>query len=130
MRRVSIQSLRRGWFGGVEGNLDLAFLENWNKKCFVFPSTQTDAYPSLPFIAIVIFVFHPPALCFASTPSSSISTAKIMAENLDAVTASMEAISVSPRTDDNQSEVRYERKMGNSELSYYLPSRANGVNDM
>lgn len=25
---------------------------------------------------------------------------------------------------------RYERKMGDSELSYYLPSRANGVNDM
>ncbi|KDQ63271.1 hypothetical protein JAAARDRAFT_119702 [Jaapia argillacea MUCL 33604] len=26
--------------------------------------------------------------------------------------------------------VSYERKMGDSELSYYLPSRANGVNDM
>lgn len=31
---------------------------------------------------------------------------------------------------DRQTEVRYERKMGNSEISYYLPSRANGVNDM
>ena len=31
---------------------------------------------------------------------------------------------------DVQPEVRYERKMGDSELSYYLPSRANGVNDM
>ena len=31
---------------------------------------------------------------------------------------------------DIQTEVRYERKMGDSEVSYYLPSRANGVNDM
>jgi len=31
---------------------------------------------------------------------------------------------------DGQPEVRYERKMGDCELSYYLPSRANGVNDM
>ena len=31
---------------------------------------------------------------------------------------------------DAQLEVRYERKMGDGELSYYLPSRANGVNDM
>lgn len=29
-----------------------------------------------------------------------------------------------------QTRVRYERKLGDSELSYYLPSRANGVNDM
>ena len=29
-----------------------------------------------------------------------------------------------------QPEARYERKMGDTELSYYLPSRANGVNDM
>ena len=27
-------------------------------------------------------------------------------------------------------EVRYERKMGDSELSYYLPSRADGVSDV
>jgi hypothetical protein len=27
-------------------------------------------------------------------------------------------------------DVHYQRKMGDSELSYYLPSRANGVNDM
>ena len=31
---------------------------------------------------------------------------------------------------DVQPGIRYERKMGDSELSYYLPSRANGVNDM
>ncbi|KAF9786669.1 hypothetical protein BJ322DRAFT_1004181 [Thelephora terrestris] len=49
-----------------------------------------------------------------------------MAENLAKAIAGFEAISLSSRTD----EVRYERKMGNSELSYYLPSRANGVNDM
>lgn len=36
---------------------------------------------------------------------------------------------MSSRSDD-QTGVRYERKMGDSELSYYLPSRANGVNDM
>ena len=35
-----------------------------------------------------------------------------------------------PSRSDDQNEVRYERKMGDSELSYYLPSRANGVNDM
>lgn len=29
-----------------------------------------------------------------------------------------------------QPEARYERKMGDTELSYYLPSRASGVNDM
>lgn len=35
-----------------------------------------------------------------------------------------------PPPTDAQPEVRYERKMGDSEVSYYLPSRANGVNDM
>ena len=35
-----------------------------------------------------------------------------------------------PPLDDDRPEVCYERKMGDSELSYYLPSRANGVNDM
>ena len=35
-----------------------------------------------------------------------------------------------PSPNDDQTEVRFERKMGDSELSYYLPSRANGVNDM
>jgi len=40
-------------------------------------------------------------------------------------------IKVSPPTPSNdQPEVRYERKMGDTELSYYLPSRDNGVNDM
>lgn len=28
------------------------------------------------------------------------------------------------------SRLRYERKMGNTELSYFLPSRQTGVNDM
>ena len=37
--------------------------------------------------------------------------------------------SLQPPSND-QPEVRYERKMGDTELSYYLPSRANGVNDM
>lgn len=38
-------------------------------------------------------------------------------------------VSLQPPSND-QPEVRYERKMGDTELSYYLPSRANGVNDM
>lgn len=37
---------------------------------------------------------------------------------------------VTPPPSDERTEVRYERKMGDSEVSYYLPSRANGVNDM
>ena len=36
---------------------------------------------------------------------------------------------VPPLTDDRP-EVRYERKMGDSELSFYLLSRANGDYDM
>lgn len=35
-----------------------------------------------------------------------------------------------PPPSNERTDVRYERKMGDSELSYYLPSRANGVNDM
>ena len=53
----------------------------------------------------------------------------VLVEKAPAVVASTPEITVSPPTDD-QLEVRYERKMGDTELSYYLPSRANGVNDM
>lgn len=31
---------------------------------------------------------------------------------------------------DGHTQGRYERKMGDSELAFYLPSRAEGVNDM
>lgn len=50
---------------------------------------------------------------------------KVVAEKAPAV---VEVSSQPPS--DGQPEVRYERKMGDCELSYYLPSRANGVNDM
>ena len=43
--------------------------------------------------------------------------------------APISVISPSP-TIDAQPEIRYERKMGDSELSYYLQSRATGVNDV
>jgi hypothetical protein len=33
-------------------------------------------------------------------------------------------------TKDGRSSVRFERQLGDSEISYYLPSRADGVNDM
>ena len=50
------------------------------------------------------------------------------AEKAPAVTApALDAPPVLPPID---AQLRYERKMGDSETSYYLPSRANGVNDM
>jgi len=55
------------------------------------------------------------------------STSNILAENAPAVAPTLET---SPPPPNDQPEVRYERKMGDTELSYYLPSRANGVNDM
>lgn len=36
----------------------------------------------------------------------------------------------SPGSDGESVDELYERKMGDSELSYFLPSRENGVNDM
>jgi hypothetical protein len=54
------------------------------------------------------------------------STSGILTEGAPVVA---EKVSLQPSASD-QPGVRYERKMGNSELSYYLPSRANGVNDM
>ena len=56
------------------------------------------------------------------------STSVALAEKTPVVEPSP-GVSAPPLAGD-QPEVRYERKMGDSELSYYLPSRANGVNDM
>ena len=56
-------------------------------------------------------------------------TSDVLAEKASGAVAPTPEITVSPPTDDRL-EVRYERKMGDTELSYYLPSRANGVNDM
>ena len=56
------------------------------------------------------------------------STSEAATEKAPAVTPTLE-VSLPPPSND-QPDVRYERKMGDSELSYYLPSRANGVNDM
>ena len=56
-------------------------------------------------------------------PSSDIPTEK-------APTVAPTLVVSLPPPMDVRPEVRYERKMGDSELSYYLPSRANGVNDM
>lgn len=49
---------------------------------------------------------------------------------MSSVRSTPEQPAVVAPTSDERVDVRYERKMGNSELSYYLPSRANGVNDM
>lgn len=56
-------------------------------------------------------------------------TSDVPAEKAPVIITPTPQIFASPPTDD-QREARYERKMGDSELSYYLPSRANGVNDM
>lgn len=56
------------------------------------------------------------------------STSETAPEEAPAVTPTPE-VSLPPPSND-QPDVRYERRMGDSELSYYLPSRANGVNDM
>jgi hypothetical protein len=49
------------------------------------------------------------------------------AEKAPAVAPALDTPPVLPPID---AQLRYERKMGDSETSYYLPSRANGVNDM
>jgi hypothetical protein len=56
------------------------------------------------------------------------SASETAAEKTPAVAPTPE-VSLPPPSNDRP-DVRYERKMGDSELSYYLPSRANGVNDM
>ena len=56
------------------------------------------------------------------------STSNVLAEKAPGVAPAQVEVLPPPAT--NVPEVRYERKMGDSELSYYLPSRANGVNDM
>jgi hypothetical protein len=55
-------------------------------------------------------------------------TSEVLAEKTPTVGLTLDT-SLSPPIG-AQLEVRYERKMGDSELSYYLPSRTNGVNDM
>jgi hypothetical protein len=55
-------------------------------------------------------------------------TSEVPAENTPTVGLALDTSLSTPIG--AQLEVRYERKMGDSELSYYLPSRANGVNDM
>lgn len=57
------------------------------------------------------------------------STSDDQVEKAPAVAPTPVEASLPPATN-AQPEVRYERKMGDSELSYYLPSRASGVNDM
>ena len=61
------------------------------------------------------------------TPTLTLVTAMAPVQSTSSILT--EEVSLPPLTN-NQPEVRYERKMGDTELSYYLPSRANGVNDM
>lgn len=67
---------------------------------------------------------------------SSLATPQAAADPVESVLADSHLGHVSAETEtDNatgppHSRRRYERRMGESELAYYLPSRQNGVNDM
>lgn len=67
---------------------------------------------------------------------SSLATPQAAADPVESVLADFHLDHVSAETETDSatgsphSRRRYERKMGESELAYYLPSRQNGVNDM